>query len=547
MALTRRTGQRFQASIWPGFVDAMTGLLLVLMFVLTIFTVMQFVLSDILTGKDSELSKLSEELTVLAGTLGAERLRTQRLTSELDTVNAALQSAEASLAAQREQVSTLLQTQSNLEERLAAVLVAKAALEDREQELLSANAGLDAEVETLLQDKEALEAARAAAAAALIKSKAENAQVAATAEELRKRLEESDAEISVMALNLEAARAEAEEVLTLLAASQAAEADLNARLAAALADTDAAENISDQLLSAIAELEVNNAELTEQMAAALAAKRAAETQAAEQLTNAEERAILLAQAQKDMREIEAASSKSARQVAALNVQVSALNAQLSQLQSLFDAAKAEDSAKDVRIESLGTELNTALAKLATEQKRRLALEEAARLRAEEDAARLAEEAKDLAKYRSEFFGRLREVLADEDSIQIRGDRFVFSSEVLFDQGSATLSAQGEAEVAKVAGILKRISREIPDSIPWVIRVDGHTDNVPLSGTGEFQDNWELSQARALSVVRYLAREQGVAQKRLAANGFGEFQPVALGNSAAARAQNRRIELKLTER
>jgi chemotaxis protein MotB len=128
-----------------------------------------------------------------------------------------------------------------------------------------------------------------------------------------------------------------------------------------------------------------------------------------------------------------------------------------------------------------------------------------------------------------------------------GDRFVFSSEVLFTAGSADLAPEGQAQIASVVKILDEVAGKIPPQVNWIIRVDGHTDDVPLSGTGEFKDNWQLSQARALSVVRYMQNSLGFPPERLAATGFGEYQPVAAGNSAAARAQNRRIELKLTER
>ena len=138
-------------------------------------------------------------------------------------------------------------------------------------------------------------------------------------------------------------------------------------------------------------------------------------------------------------------------------------------------------------------------------------------------------------------------MGDREGVRIVGDRFVFSSEVLFESASATLSAEGQAQIGRVVGILADVSDEIPDAIDWIIRVDGHTDNVPLSGTGEFADNWELSQGRALSVVKFMTDELGFAPDRLAATGFGEFRPVNSEDSSAARAQNRRIELKLTER
>ena len=139
------------------------------------------------------------------------------------------------------------------------------------------------------------------------------------------------------------------------------------------------------------------------------------------------------------------------------------------------------------------------------------------------------------------------MIGDRDGIRIEGDRFVFSSEVLFEVGSADLSAAGRGEIEEVADILLDIADEIPNGIDWVIRVDGHTDNRQIRPGGEFSDNWELSQARALSVVRDMIDNYGIPPQRLAANGFGEFQPVDPADTPEAWARNRRIELKLTER
>jgi chemotaxis protein MotB len=208
----------------------------------------------------------------------------------------------------------------------------------------------------------------------------------------------------------------------------------------------------------------------------------------------------------------------------------------------------------VQLQSLGQDLNSALARAAAEERKRRQLEEAERIRLQEEADRLAAEAasaegraKDLERYRSEFFGRMRELLGNQEGVRIQGDRFVFASEVLFATGSADLSAEGRGEIAKVASILSSVAAEIPPEINWVIRVDGHTDNIPLGFHPRYADNWELSQGRALSVVKYMVAELGIPADRLSANGFGEFQPVNRENSSEARAQNRRIELKFTEK
>jgi chemotaxis protein MotB len=295
-----------------------------------------------------------------------------------------------------------------------------------------------------------------------------------------------------------------------------------------------------QILQERGDLETSAEEVRAQLVAVLAAKKAAEAEAAEKRSAAEQRDILLAVAQDKVAESEERASASAKQAELLNQQVAQLRSQLGELQSILDASKARDAAAQIQIEQLGSELNAAIARVAQEERRRRQLEE-------ERARQLEEENESLANYRSEFFGRLREVIGDRDGVRIEGDRFVFSSEVLFGVGSADLSPQGQREISKVAAILRDIAADVPSGIDWIIRVDGHTDDVPIRFGREFQDNWELSQARALSVVRDMIQFHGIPPERLAANGFGEYQPVNSEKTAEARAQNRRIELKLTER
>ena len=582
MALSRRTGARFQGSIWPGFVDAMTGLLLVLMFVLTIFMVLQAVQTQRINGQENELNSLSGEVAALAQALGMERQTTAELEAELGTLNTSLTAARDQAAEQAAMIASLTATRdaqaaqldaaeskitgfeaqvaSLLSQRDAAVARGEA-LETRQEELLSAQEALnlalaqarsetDAQAEaarlaaarrdalTALVDdlraqnqdaQAALETAAAQNAAALSEAEAARLAEAAAAERLREKLENADAELTAMTLALETQRKEAEDTLTLLAAARAAKETLDAELAAALAET---ENLEAT--------QADRAELRAKLADALAAKLAAENRAEAELSDAEKQAALLEAARSELAQEEAATAAAQRQTELLNQQVAALRGQLGELQSLLDDAVARDAAKEVQLQSLGSDLNTALARVAAEERRRAELEAAER-------ARLEAETKNLEQYRSEFFGRLRALLGNQEGVRIEGDRFVFSSEVLFPPGAATLSADGRGEIAKVAGILRNIAADIPPEIDWVIRVDGHTDNQPLSGLGEFADNWELSQARALSVVKYMINFLGIAPERLAANGFGQYQPVASGNTEAARAQNRRIELKLTER
>jgi chemotaxis protein MotB len=214
------------------------------------------------------------------------------------------------------------------------------------------------------------------------------------------------------------------------------------------------------------------------------------------------------------REISAAAQA---HVALLNQQMAALREQLQQLGAALEASELKDKEQEAKIADLGKRLNAALARKVQE----------------------------LSRYRSEFFGRLRVVLGNRPDIRVVGDRFVFQSEVLFESGSADLGQEGREKMARLAATLKDIAEKIPDEINWVLRIDGHTDDVPIA-TPRFPSNWELSTARAISVVKFLI-SQGIPPGRLAAAGFGEFQPLEGQDGAATRQRNRRIELKLDQR
>ena len=212
------------------------------------------------------------------------------------------------------------------------------------------------------------------------------------------------------------------------------------------------------------------------------------------------------------------SQRALSQVELLNQQIAALRSQIAALESALEVSEARDRESNTKIADLGRRLNVALAQRVQE----------------------------LNRYRSDFFGRLREILSDREGIRVVGDRFVFQSEVLFPSGSEVINEAGREEMAKLAEAILELQREIPPEINWVLRVDGHTDTIPLSGTGRYRDNWELSSARATSVVKFLI-ENGVPPERLVAAGFGEFQPLDPADTQEARDRNRRIELKLTER
>jgi chemotaxis protein MotB len=343
MALARGRRERRSVDYWPGFVDALSTLLLAIMFLLSVFVLAQFLLSQEITGKDAVLDRLNTQINELTQLLALERSNQQDIEDQLVNMQASLSATEAE----------------------------------------------------------------------------------------RSRLQD------------------------LLARGQGADAEADARIGALSSELDSERQMSQRALS---------------------------------------------------------------QVELLNQQIAALRKQIGALESALEVSEARDRESNTKIADLGRRLNVALAQRVQE----------------------------LNRYRSDFFGRLREILSDRENIRIVGDRFVFQSEVLFPTGSEQINAAGQEEMQKLAGAIMELQREIPPEINWVLRVDGHTDNVPLSGTGRYRDNWELSSARATSVVKFLIAN-GVPANRLVAAGFGEFQPPDEGESVEARNRNRRIELKLTER
>lgn len=577
-----RSGRSRESNIWPGFVDAMTALLMILIFVLSIFMTVQFVMRDTITGQDKKLEGLTADVASLANALGLETQRSEGLQTEVGLLDSQLSDAAseadlqdaliASLTNERNAVATraseleqsLVSARGEVDKSAEEAKLAAARREALEMSLAQARTEIDAGTEAArldaarrdalesmvkkfeadlalrdtalssaeaeLSQAEKLQLAQAATMLALRNeltkavgqfsetqaeleartsalSDAEKARLVelAAAEQLREKLRNSSAEVTAMTLALEEQRAKAEDTLTLLAAAEAAKA--------ALATA--------------------NAELAASGASAL--------------TDVEKQRLALVQANKLLGEQEALSADGQREVALLNQQTGELRKQLNALQGLLDASSAADVEAQVQIQALGTNLNTALARVASEQ-RKLADEQSKRAELEaRENERLKAEATDLRRYRSEFFARVGEVLGGRQGVQVVGDRFVFSSEVLFEPASAILGDEGRAQIAEVAAVIREVADEIPEGIDWILRVDGHTDSKPLSGGGQFRDNWELSQARALSVVKYLVDFEGIPANRLAATGFGEFQPLDSGASAEALAKNRRIELKFTER
>ncbi len=349
MAISARRQRRENINIWPGFVDALTQLVMIIIFVVLVFTAGQFYLSSALSGRDVELAKLNERINALSDMLAMERKTSADLQLQLGTLSDHVAETKAALAKSQSALATARK---------------------QKQELALQAAGLQ------------------------------------------------------------------QEITSAAAKRKEAEADIAQRQSA---------------------------------------------------------------------------------IDRLTLQLVALQKQLQEIQAALDLSESKNKAANVQIADLGRRLNAALASKVSE----------------------------LASYRSEFFGRLRQLLGDRPDIKVVGDRFVFQSEVLFPRASADLTLEALDKLTPLADALKEISTKIPPDINWVLQVEGHTDKQPIN-TPEFHSNWELSTARAVSVVKFLIA-QGIPPNRLSAAGFGEFQPVDPGTSPEAYARNRRIELKLTSR
>ena len=394
MALSRR-GSNNALDIWPGFVDALATLLMVIIFLLMIFVVAQFFLNDAIVGRDQALERLNQQVEELADLLSLERRAGEELRNDVTQLSSELQSS----------------------------LAARDGLETNISDLRNRHASLSTELQ-------------------------ETSGKFSKVDEERRRL--------------------------------------GAELAQLHQDIDAMKALRDALAKDLATARTTLREQSEKAAVELS----------------EERKI---------------SEAAKAQVALLNRQMAAFREQIAKLNAALDASEEQSKAMNVQIVDLGNRLNAALASKVQE----------------------------LARYRSEFFGRLRKVLGNRRDIHIVGDRFVFQSEVLFGSGSAQMGDDGKLQLAQLAKTLIDIAKKIPKDVEWVLRVDGHTDRIPIK-TNAFPSNWELSTARAVSVVKFLI-SSGIPANNLAAAGFGEFQPLDARNDEIAFRRNRRIELKLDQR
>lgn len=339
---------------------------------------------------------------------------------------------------------------------------------------------------------------------------AELARISSNLTDATRERDALEAQLADTSTTLEQRETEIARLTALQVDSQAALAAAEATLADRLAALETAEAALATSRDRVEALELT----LEERVAALEASELQRQQAESRLADATSRN---AQSLARISELEAANAASKADVIQLTNALTALRLRMEELTALLAEKEAEAARDKIAIASLGKSLNNALASRVQE----------------------------LQRFRSEFFGRLRDILRGRDDVRIVGDRFVFQSEVLFAQGQANIAVEGEQQLKKLAVALTQIAAEIPEDIDWVLQVEGHTDDIPVRA-GRFADNWDLSTERALSVVRFLAR-QGLPANRLAAAGYGEFQPLDSAGTDEARRRNRRIEMKLTQR
>lgn len=473
MAGRARRGAGLGLNPWPGYVDALSTLLMVVIFVLLVFVLAQVFLSIALSGRNKALEQLNQQVASLTDMLALEKSHTASLQLSLSQLSSQLQAQRTARDALAQQLAALQAEETKV---VAARNAAQSARDRLAAELADARLQLQSGSSRLAQLQSELAAAGARADKADQANKAQASELVTTAAELaaaKKRLADMRAEMAALDREVKVNQATVSARL-----SDLAQLSEEVQALKALRDT-LEKKVQDAAVRATTEAE----------------RRAAT-------------AALLAK-EKDL-----ANSAVAR-IALLNEQIAALRAQLATISAALDVSEKADKAKDVQIADLGRRLNAAL----------------------------AQRVQKLELYRSEFFGKLRQVLANQPGIRVVGDRFVFQNEVLFPIGSADLTPEGRLKIIELALTLQEIAKKIPATLPWVLDVQGYTDATPIH-TAQYPSNWELSAQRAINVVQLLI-QQGIPADRLAATGFGDTHPLDPADTPAAYAKNRRIEFLLT--
>ena len=460
--------------IWPGFVDVLASTLMVIIFIVLLFTVAQVYLGDLVVGKNEQIQNLEKTIEIQDETIVEQDitltdkeialLERQEIIEQLDTE---IEILDDEIQIKQFEIS---EKENLLSSKDQEISLQDALIDQKDEKILT----LDDLIEKQALDIDKLNQMIAQITEELSLSLQDKKQ-------LQGKLEILNKEQEILKNNLSKLGGQNEALVNQLSNSQG-------KIQSLLDSLSSTKEFNQNLQSQISKVEGQNQELRDQ------------------ITNLEE---VSSTKTTDLNEALAKISRLSDDIKILSNEIQLLN-------NLLDSKEAEIASSKIELGELGDRLNRVL----------------------------TSELFKLQQYKSEFFGKLSEALGDRDDIQIKGDRFIFQSEILFDSGTAEIQTQGRVALSLIAKTLIDLSDQIPSELNWILQVDGHTDKVPIS-TNQFPSNWELSHARALEVVKFFI-QQGIPANKLSANGYGEFQPINLGDAIEDLKQNRRIELKITQ-
>ena len=481
--------------IWPGFVDVLASTLMVIIFIVLLFTVAQVYLGDLVVGKNEQIQNLEKTIEIQDETIVEQDitltdkeialLERQEIIEQLDTeieiLDDEIQIKQSEIF-EKEDLLSAKDQEISLQDAL--ISEKENLLSSKDQEISLQDALIDQKDEKILTlddliEKQALDIDKLNQMIAQITE--ELSLSLQDKKQLQGKLEILNKEQEILKNNLSKLGGQNEALVNQLSNSQG-------KIQSLLDSLSSTKEFNQNLQSQISKVEGQNQELRDQ------------------ITNLEE---VSSTKTTDLNEALAKISRLSDDIKILSNEIQLLN-------NLLDSKEAEIASSKIELGELGDRLNRVL----------------------------TSELFKLQQYKSEFFGKLSEALGDRDDIQIKGDRFIFQSEILFDSGTAEIQIQGRVALSLIAKTLIDLSDQIPSELNWILQVDGHTDKVPIS-TNQFPSNWELSHARALEVVKFFI-QQGIPANKLSANGYGEFQPINLGDAIEDLKQNRRIELKITQ-
>ena len=481
--------------IWPGFVDVLASTLMVIIFIVLLFTVAQVYLGDLVVGKNEQIQNLEKTIEIQDETIVEQDitltdkeialLERQEIIEQLDTeieiLDDEIQIKQSEIF-EKEDLLSAKDQEISLQDAL--ISEKENLLSSKDQEISLQDALIDQKDEKILTlddliEKQALDIDKLNQMIAQITE--ELSLSLQDKKQLQGKLEILNKEKEILKNNLSKLGGQNEALVNQLSDSQG-------KIQSLLDSLSSTKEFNQNLQSQISKVEGQNQELRDQ------------------ITNLEE---VSSTKTTDLNEALAKISRLSDDIKILSNEIQLLN-------NLLDSKEAEIASSKIELGELGDRLNRVL----------------------------TSELFKLQQYKSEFFGKLSEALGDRDDIQIKGDRFIFQSEILFDSGTAEIQIQGRVALSLIAKTLIDLSDQIPSELNWILQVDGHTDKVPIS-TNQFPSNWELSHARALEVVKFFI-QQGIPANKLSANGYGEFQPINLGDAVEDLKQNRRIELKITQ-